>query len=63
LYPDLLLPTYETTLEEAREIWPERAPALARNSPLEDLRLALQSIDSWCKVAEGALRTLEEEAK
>lgn len=33
--------------------------ALVEVAPLETLRLALQSIDSWRKVAEGALRALE----
>lgn len=40
-----------------------RATGLVETSPLDTLRLALQSIDSWRKVAEGALQALEGEGK
>ena len=37
----------------------EAPPAIAETSPFDALRLALQSIDSWRKVAEDALGELE----
>lgn len=39
-----------------------RLGRLVEVSPLDNLRLALQSIDSWRKVAEGALEALEKGA-
>lgn len=71
-FPSDLLEFVPTTLEEARKIWPPgqadaqtsgTASAIVAVAPLDSLRLALQSIDSWRRVAEDALRDLEGEAK